>query len=323
MASGRGYSFDSQPARFGRRHNFFHHDNQAHEDQYLFTSLRYDASTKNNKLNPFCCKVAKSTYLFKYHYERLRDAAGNRGWHDAQKCLKRPVDLHNRLVHAVETYEQKTGAKGPYKVRITLKYHGYIEIAVAPDLTPHKNPLLYPTTLELFRHPHDAAARHSNYKVVLDALPTNRTIHTKSKTEYRSMYDYARLSAGIQSFQDAKEVLLFNSDGESMDASITTPYFYRNGEWVGPAVPCGGQMSVTRRWAVEQGLCPDGVVDVNSLRHDEIIWLSNAVKGFFTARFVSQPDQCKAPSFSSRNNSVASFAPTAVDDVADTIRSKL
>ena len=137
------------------------------------------------------------------------------------------------------------------------------------------------------------------------------------------MYDYARLSAGIQSFQDAKEVLLFNSDGEIMDASITTPYFYRNGEWVVPAVPCGGQMSVTRRWAVEQGLCTDGVVDVNSLRHDEIIWLSNAVKGFFTARFVSQPDQSKAPSFSSRNNSVASFATTAVDDVADTIRSKL
>lgn len=330
LSGRRNFSTDSQATMFGiggRRQPFFVLDDQAVEDQYIFTSLRYDSHAKADKLNPACCKEAKSTYLFRYHFDRLKDGAGCRGWYDAQKCLKRPFDLHNRVVKAVSLYEEKSGlksgSKGVYKVRIKLKYHGNIEINVSPDVSPYKKPLLYPTTLELFGHKHDASLRSGIYKAVLDALPTNKSLHTKAKTEWRSMYDYARVSAGIQSFQDAKEVLLFNAEGEIMDGSITTPYFYRNGRWITPHISCGGQAGVTRRWAVDQGLCNFGVIHVDSLRHDEVIWLSNAVKGFFTARFVACPDRCTAPSFRSKW-SVSSGASTAVDTpISDKGRSQV
>ncbi|KAF2154131.1 hypothetical protein K461DRAFT_123091 [Myriangium duriaei CBS 260.36] len=327
LSSRRNFSTDSQATMFGaggRRNQIFLLDSQAAEDQHIFTSLRYDANAKYNKLNPGCCKEAKNTYLFKYHFDRLKDAAKRRGWYDAEKCLKRPLDLHNRLVNAVNIYEQKNGpTKGAYKVRIKLKYHGNIEINVSPEMSPYKKPLLYPTTLELFGHNHEASQRSSIYKIVLDALPTTKSLHTKAKTEWRSMYDYARFSAGIQSFQDAKEVLLFNADGEVMDGSITTPYFYRNGGWVTPRDACGGQTGVTRRWAIDQSLCTLGVITVDSLRHDEVIWLSNAVKGFFTARFVASPDRCKAPSFRSNSTSLSS-ASTAVDTpIVDKVKSML
>jgi len=80
-----------------------------------------------------------------------------------------------------------------------------------------KTPLLYPTSLEIFRNTHEACKTSKMYKVVLDALPSARNVHTKNKTHYRAPYNYARLIAGIESFEDAKEVLLFNSDGEVMD----------------------------------------------------------------------------------------------------------
>lgn len=118
------------------------------------------------------------------------------------------------------------------------------------------------------------------------------------------MYDYARQAAGIQSYQDAKEVLLFNLDHEIMDASITTPYFYRpqlcpknSSGWITPENRCGGQMGTTRRWALDQGLCSMGVVQMESLRHGEVVWLSNAVKGFWTARYVECGGRCKGPGF--------------------------
>jgi len=189
-----------------------------------------------------------------------------------------------------------------------LRYHGTVEVKVLPEISGVKQPLLYPTTLELFSHPHPAAKRADVFKVVLDALPTNKCLHTKDKTEWRPMYDYARLGAGIQSYQDAKEVLLFNADGNVMDGSITTPYFFRNGRWTTPENDCGGQIGTTRRWALDNGLCCLGKISADSLRNGEVIWLSNAVKGFFTARYVSSTSRCQAPSFRSTSISSSSTA---------------
>ena len=118
------------------------------------------------------------------------------------------------------------------------------------------------------------------------------------------MYNYARHCASIQSYQDAKEVLLFNKDQFIMDGSITTPYFFRDGKWITPHMECGGQQGTTRRWAIDQGFCNAGFVSRESLRSNEIIWLSNGVKGFFTARVLVADDGIsRSPSHDSRSSS--------------------
>lgn len=119
------------------------------------------------------------------------------------------------------------------------------------------------------------------------------------------MYDYARQCASIQSYQDAKEVLLFNKENQIMDGSITTPYFFRKGQWVTPHADCGGQQGTTRRWALDQNLCVAGFIEKRSLRHNEIIWLSNGVKGFFTARIVTTDGCARKPSYDSRSTSTS------------------
>ncbi|GAB7349977.1 hypothetical protein MBLNU459_g0664t1 [Dothideomycetes sp. NU459] len=276
------------------------------EDQYVFTSLRFDASMKRNSQNPTCCPESKTAYLIKYHYDRLITAAEHMGWYHTTKVLKTPTDLFNRISRAVDTHKRKTGNKCPFKVRVCLRHSGVIDIGVEPILAPPKPPLLFPTTLELGRQQAEVASRKTIFKVVLDVLPTRSSMYTRDKTYYRSMYDYARQCAQIQSYQDAKEVLLFNKDNHIMDGSITTPYFYRGGKWVTPHADCGGQQGTTRRWALDQGLCVAGTIHMKSLRHDEIIWLSNGVKGFFTARVICSNGCVRKPSYDSRSTSCSS-----------------
>jgi 4-amino-4-deoxychorismate lyase len=178
-----------------------------------------------------------------------------------------------------------------------------MEIGVEPIMTK-KQPLLFPTTLDLNKQ--SPALQTPIFKAVLDVLPTRTTTFTRDKTHYRTMYNYARQCAGIQSYQDAKEVVLFNRDNQVMDGSITTPYFYRNGRWTTPHQDCGGQQGTTRRWALDQGICHADTIDISSIKHNEIIWLSNGVKGFFTARFVACNDRlARTPSYESRISQVS------------------
>jgi 4-amino-4-deoxychorismate lyase len=96
------------------------------------------------------------------------------------------------------------------------------------------------------------------------------------------MYDCSRKRVGIASFAEKKEVLLWNSDGDIMEGSITSIYIWRNEEgWITPELESGCQAGTTRRWALKQGIATPGVV-----KHDELkpgIWvvLSNGVKGFW------------------------------------------
>lgn len=180
-----------------------------------------------------------------------------------------------------------------------------MEIGIEPIMTT-KQPLLFPTTLDLGKSSQQAASSTPIFKAVLDVLPTRTTTFTRDKTHYRTMYNYARQCASIQSYQDAKEVILFNRDNQVMDGSITTPYFYRDGKWVTPHQDCGGQQGTTRRWAIDQGICHGGIIDIASIKHGEIIWLSNGVKGFFTARFVACNDRlARTPSYESRISQVS------------------
>ena len=107
-----------------RRQPFFLlSDSAEEEDQYVFTSLRYDPKAKLCKTNSECTKETKAVHLFKYHYDRLAAAAGHRGWYDAQKApaMRKPTDLYQRIQKNVETFMQQTGNKGPFKVCYTSR----------------------------------------------------------------------------------------------------------------------------------------------------------------------------------------------------------
>jgi len=124
-------------AQGGRRKNIACGGVVPDEDTYVFTSLRYDPNAKPHKSNPECCKEARHVYLFKYHFDRLREAADNRMWFDVDRRLKKPLDLFNRVNNAAIEYEEKHGKKGPYKV----SGHGFTDAQFLTALGPHTTPL--------------------------------------------------------------------------------------------------------------------------------------------------------------------------------------
>lgn len=111
------------------------------------------------------------------------------------------------------------------------------------------------------------------------------TPYTKHKTNLRTPYDLARSrlpasAPGSQPVLLTGEALLINEAGEIMEGSITTPYFFREGRWITPAARCGGNLGTTRRWALDRGICVEGVVRGEGIRDGEEIWVSNGVRGF-------------------------------------------
>jgi 4-amino-4-deoxychorismate lyase len=121
------------------------------------------------------------------------------------------------------------------------------------------------------------------YEIWIDTEPTKQTTHTSFKTSSRDQYNAARLRALPDPDDYSHEVLLWNHAGQITEGSVLTPYFYRKGRWVTPAVEVedhGGQQGTSRKWAFESGLCEEGLVERKSIRVGEKVWLSNGVRGF-------------------------------------------
>lgn len=118
------------------------------------------------------------------------------------------------------------------------------------------------------------------------------SLFTRHKTSNREQYEKALgllpnhgADLVINGIKLQTEILIINdvNDGwEIMEGCRFTPYFRRGEEWITPATQCGGNLGTTRRWALEKGLCKEGVLHGASVKHDETIVLSNGARGFQT-----------------------------------------
>lgn len=105
--------------------------------------------------------------------------------------------------------------------------------------------------------------------------------YTTHKTTLRELYITARsLLPPSTSNSSMNEILLVNQNGDIMEGSITTPYFWRGERWVTPSARSGGNLGTTRRWALESGLCVEETVRRESVEVGETVWLSNGARGW-------------------------------------------
>ncbi|KAK5164776.1 Aminodeoxychorismate lyase [Saxophila tyrrhenica] len=260
------------------------------EEPYIYASIRYDPALLRSSAN------AKASfnrpcpfYLLEHQWTRLQVA----NW-----SKDRPPNSHgspSRFMHgllsAVVQYQKEhPGSKDTcLRLRIRSYASGQMTSEVSPPrvLTPVN--LLFPTT---FGHPDHLPK--TEWTIVLDNQPTETNESTMYKTSDRKPYVRARISASLTDVEQPREVLIYNSDGEVLDATKSTPYFFRGGKWLVPASASGGLQGTTRRWTLENGVASEGVVGKDSLAVGETIWLSNGVWGFYYAKFVAL-EQGKAP----------------------------
>ena len=229
---------------------------------------------------------------------RLREAAGALGWTDVACRLSSPdVGLKDAIEGAGrESYAclgrpvVRRGFMRTMRVRILVNRNGEIEVDIpsgqgedksqlVPDLSIKiDNYTINPFTLSI-------SASSPQSLVTIDTQPTLVTLFTQHKTTYRAPYTSARSRAQPPleptHLPTDREVLLFNSQHEIMEASLSSVYFNRGGTWITPSAENGGMQSVTKLYALCKGWCKEGIVRLDEIKAGEVVWLSNAVRGFF------------------------------------------
>ncbi|KAI7305042.1 hypothetical protein KC315_g14881 [Hortaea werneckii] len=248
----------------------------------VFTTVRWDPMLiKSSENAAASCNQSCPIYMLEHHWTRLQVAKWSTSF-----TRSSPAELLWQLLTAVQHWLAKNPDQQVDALR--LKHKVYADSHTVTDIMPvPRIPIeqLFPSSLGRPTDPPPSP----EWEIYLDDRPTEVSETTMYKTSERFCYDRARATAGIESYVERKEVLLFNPEGEIMDGSITSVYFWRDGQWVTPESMSGGQQGTTRRWTLQKKLCIEGKIHASDLREGEVVWLSNASKGYFRGRFVLNP----------------------------------
>lgn len=197
-------------------------------------------------------------YLLDYHRDRLLKGANYFGWDSAVEQLKGSKSLERLSQRLLDFIGDSQTS--PLRLRILVRRDGNIEFGKF-DFADAPLEQLFPRRLPSpgSEPARDTPPRTPEYALLVDCERTPSSEHTYFKTNKRPMYDGSRKRAMIAP-ADLKEVLVVSTEGFVTEGSITTPYFWRGGQWVTPPVPrefnpsdeTGGQDGVSRRWAIER-----------------------------------------------------------------------
>jgi 4-amino-4-deoxychorismate lyase len=257
-----------------------------HKDFHIFTTFRLDRTLLSDDAHTVVCGGHESdVYLLPYHFDRLKAAAGTIGGFHYPDAMSDLASFEHRIHGALKGSQSEVSIvqlnsdaeqEGPVVSRGKISWwpSGRLEVMLSP--VPQTFPNLLPKSFDNSPAP--------VWTVVLDTRPTEIDLYLGTKTSCRMAYDRARKDAGLDP-KSTTEVLLYDEKGNIVDGSITTAYFYRDSTWVTPR--SGGLEGTTRRFALEAELCSTASSGVNreSLRDGEIVWLSNAFRGFFAGTF--------------------------------------
>jgi hypothetical protein len=272
------------------------------------TALRFVVFHDADKAHPLVRRWQQiMSELYPLHEERLRQSAAALAHH------LRTFNLEQYILQAQETTALHSPVPGQaihYKVRviITPKQNGDDRLIF--DVIPQSHNLVsLPDGLEIeidFQYVGNLPIEDESFQYLADnftanplttmpldtytstvvkisRMSTEPSIYTRNKTTHRTPYNLVRKStlSDHHAVPTEEEVLLQNPSGEVMEASCCSVFFFRDGVWITPAEECGGMKSVSVMYALRREWCEEGVVNVNSVRDGELVWLGNAVRGFF------------------------------------------
>lgn len=229
----------------------------------LFTTLRYDPLLHPNFISSTNRSPYFPLYMLPYHRDRLLHAAVHFNWPAVISLLSDDSGLETLSSFILSSLSDEQRSH-PNRIRVTVSEKGELGITISGPLPE------VPSTMNLFPESTGFPAPGSDnpvpfmigtdtlFEVVVDSQKTKKSAYTHFKTTKRQVYDEARKRHGI-ALTDRKEVLLVSEEGEVMEGSIATPYFWRDGRWVTPPVKeeedgwgSGGNEGTTRRWALER-----------------------------------------------------------------------
>ncbi|KAI4244907.1 MAG: hypothetical protein L6R40_002813 [Gallowayella cf. fulva] len=265
-------------------------------DFQVMSSLRSDVLLlqcfKNTQLFIEGGNCSCPFYMLRYHRDRMLAAVEELGWTGAWNFLQGQqgvTRLKEVLQDHLEDRSTSTHPSQPLKLRVTINLQGLVSAKSTPLPFLPLSTLsfsLFPPVLSQLPPSIDHATAERSWRIFISPNPVTPSLYTRHKTTERSIYDEARSSIPNLPRRKEhpnsimKEILIVNHNGEVMEGSITTPYFWRLGQWVTPLSSAGGNMGTTRRYALEAGLCVEETVTEESITDGEAIWLSNGARGW-------------------------------------------
>ncbi|KAL9000584.1 MAG: hypothetical protein Q9169_000877 [Polycauliona sp. 2 TL-2023] len=213
-------------------------------------------------------------------------------WTEARSVLQGPAGLI-RLKQALQDHlsdlhPSTQSSPSPLKLRINIDSRGCITVT-STSLPPLPLSSLgfshFPPALSRLPPSIDHPTADRGWRIFISPVPVAPSPFTRHKTTERAVYDEARSLIPKSRHRELSnnvmcEILIVNNNGEIMEGSITTPYFWRQGRWVTPPALAGGNIGTTRRFALEAGLCVEETVMRHSIAEGEALWLSNGARGW-------------------------------------------
>lgn len=257
---------------------------QAQGGFHIFTTFRLDNTLLSDDDHKKACAGSSSdVYLLPYHYHRLKNAAAVMSNFNIPDSLLNLAAFERHIHfkrHALNHLNLNSGLQldgrgsDVQRGKFSLWRDGRTEVSLVP--VGQTFPLLFPKSFDDYEEP--------TWNVMLDTQPTETDLYTTLKTSHRVAYDRPRQAAGLTP-SDTTEIILYNELDEVIDGTIMTVYFFRDNKWVTPKR--GGLESTTQKYALDHGLCTraNHAVTKDSLIPGEVVWLSNAFRGFFPATF--------------------------------------
>lgn len=223
--------------------------------------------------------------LLPLHADRLLAAMHALDWCNTNRLTQ--DHLLHQLKDAIARYfdSQPTihsASVESYKLNIEIWRNGCVLVraALLQKVPQYQRRSIIPDGIP-FRWSH----LHNIAKIHVDTVATETSRFVSHKTTERSFYSRARARAGIDhALPTEEDVLLYSPVGEILETSCSTIYFRRQH---GILVPRGGNQGVTRRLALEKLDVRSAVIELNTLKEGEEIWLSNAVRGFFPGKIIT------------------------------------
>jgi 4-amino-4-deoxychorismate lyase len=223
--------------------------------------------------------------LLEFHVDRLRDAAVQHDWPDAQSAVSYPA-LNDMCQAAVASYDGEPA--DAFKIRITLSRAGLLTAVASPV-----SPLKFDPTSPSFSKPlTDSATLYGPAMTLfLDTEPTPPSgLFTSTKTTERTVYNAARARVGLPQLSSDADVLLYNGDEHITEASVSNVAFYRSHRWVTPPATAGCLPGVARRWLLKHKRifeAKDGELTKATMRPGDWVLLFNSLHGCRLGRITA------------------------------------
>lgn len=253
----------------------------------ITTIVRYESGLLASQTSQACIADKFMTiddfYLLASHQDKLMSAAKHFNWpvqlielYSGTRGLQ--VLFAKLLLHIHEDRK----ADAPLQVLVALAKDGTLNIRSSPALMPG---LLFPTDLSDRKREPNLRDSRGLYKRV----PVQVLIDDQISLSFGTIWSSSVRNSSFDKASTTRESLIVSQYSEVLQGQFTTPYFLRNGAWITPAFSGVVANSVTRRYALENGLCKEGIVLKSSLKDGEDCWLSDGVRGFFQGTICLDP----------------------------------